>query len=897
MNDERPSPDALLTEARREGRGRLKIFLGASPGVGKTYEMLTAARRRLAEGVDVVVGIVETHGRAETQALLEGLPTIARRRVSYRGRDFEELDLDALLARKPKLALVDELAHTNVPGARHEKRYQDVDELLSAGIDVLTTLNVQHIESLNDLVERITGVKVRERLPDKVLETADEIELIDLPPEELTKRLREGKVYVPEDAQRAMQNFFTRGNLLVLRELAMRMAVERVDADLQNYMRARAIEGPWPARERILVCIGANHDAESLVRLGKRIAERRQFPWVVLHVQRARPEEMSAEARELLQQALALAEQLGALAVTIPGGGLASEVLEYAANHNVTEIVVGRSRRRLARLRVRPSLAQALIARGRDFEITVANQTESEESHGEAAPERSVFAHTPNRAWIEAIAMVAIAAAVAAVLDRYLPAAELSVVFLFAVLIAAVRHGLGPGLLAAGLASLAFNFLFTEPRYTLFVEHYSDLLSIVFFLLVSVIGGNLAARLRSQMQLTRAGAEQTALLYDFSRRIAGAVNHEDLLRSTCRYLTDTLGFESVAIRAHAEGGLGEAIGIGEPPALIDIDSAAAEWSATNGEPAGSGTGTLPASWWLFVPLATSKRPLGVLGLNLGARKAKLTPEQRRLLFAMRDQTAVALERMVFADEVKRTQLVSETDRLRSALLSSVSHDLRTPLASIIGSATSLQQPGEKLPAEGRRELLDTILEEAERLNRFVQNLLDMTRLGYGALAAHSDWVDLREIIGRARARLEQPLRDHRIEVDIAPEIALIYADATLLEQVMVNLLDNAAKFSSAGSEVTIAASVAARQVLIEVTDEGPGIPLGERERVFDMFYRVRDRDQRRPGTGLGLAICKGFVEAMGGTIAVRGGRDSRGTRIVIALPRREPPANRVIEAA
>jgi len=897
MNDERPSPDALLTEARREGRGRLKIFLGASPGVGKTYEMLSAARRRLEEGVDVVVGIVETHGREETQALLEGLPTIARRRVSYRGRDFEELDLDALLARKPKLALVDELAHTNVPGSRHEKRYQDVDELLRAGIDVFTTLNVQHIESLNDLVERITGVKVRERLPDKVLETADEIELIDLPPEELTKRLREGKVYVPEDAQRAVQNFFTRGNLLVLRELAMRMAVERVDADLQNYMRARAIEGPWPARERILVCIGADSDAERLVRLGKRIAERRQLPWVVLHVQKGRPEEMRTAAREQLQQAFSLAEQLGAVAITVPGNSLASEVLAYAADHNVTEIVVGRSRRHLARLRMGPSLAQALIARGRDFEITVANQTEEEEPQVVRAAARLVAARTPQRAWIEAVALVAVAAGFAAVVDRYLIAAELSLVFLFAVLVAAVRHGLGPGLLAAGLASLAFNFLFTEPHYTLRVEHFSDLLSIVFFLLVSVIGGNLAARLRGQMQVTRASAEQATLLYDFSRRIVGAVSQEDLLRSTCHYLTDTLGFESVAIRSHVDGGLGEAIGVGEAPALIDIDTAAAEWSATHGEPAGWGTGTLPASWWLFVPLATSRQPLGVLGLNVGARKAMLTAEQRRLLFSMRDQTAVALERMVFADEVKRTQLVSETDHLRSALLSSVSHDLRTPLASIIGSATSLEQLGEKLPAAGRRELLATILEEAERLNRFVQNLLDMTRLGYGALATHGDWVDLREIVGRARARLEQPLRNHHLEVAITPEAALVFADPTLLEQVIVNLLDNAAKFSPEGSTVTVAASPAARQVLIEVTDEGPGIPVAERERVFDMFYRVRDRDQRRPGTGLGLAICKGFVEAMGGTIAVRSGRESRGTRIVISLPGREPPVDRVTEAA
>ncbi len=897
MSEDRPSPDALLAETRREGRGRLKIFLGAAPGVGKTFEMLSVARRRKAEGVDVVIGVVETHGRAETQALLEGLP-------ACRGGAFPTAAASSTSSTSMRCSRASRSSHWSMswrtatcPAAATKSAYQDVEELLRAGIDVLTTLNVQHIESLNDLVERITGVKVRERLPDRMLETADEIELIDLPPEELTKRLREGKVYVPEDAQRAVQNFFTRGNLLVLRELAMRMAVERVDADLQNYMRARAIEGPWPARERILVCIGANDDAERLVRLGKRIAERRQLPWVVLHVA-ARPDETRGDAPERLQQAFALAEQLGALAVTVPGSSLANEVLAYAAEHNVAEIVVGRTRRRLARLRLRPSLAQALIDRGADFEITVANQSDEEDKPKKVSgAARLIAPRTPERAWVEAVAFVAVAAGIAALLDRYLVVAELSLVFLFAVLVAAVRHGLGPGLLAAILASIAFNFLFTEPRLSLHVTHASDLLSIVFFLLVSVLGGNLAARLRGQMQVTRTNAEQATLLYDFSRRIAGAVSQEDLFRTTCSYLTDTLGFESVAIRSHAEGGLGEAIGVGEAPALIDIDTAAAAWAATHGEPAGSGTGTLPASWWLFVPLASSKPPLGVLGVNLGARKAVLTPEQRRLLFAMRDQTAVALERMVFAEEVERTQLVSETDRLRSALLSSVSHDLRTPLASIIGSATSLKQLGESVPSAGRKELLDTIIEEAERLNRFVQNLLDMTRLGYGALAARSDWCDLREVVGRARARLEQPLRQHRLDVDIAPDAALVYADPTLLEQVLVNLLDNAAKYSPEGSNVTLNASVAARQVLIEIADEGPGIPIAERERVFDMFYRVRASDQRRPGTGLGLAICKGFVEAMGGTISVRGGAEGRGTRIALSLPRREPPAGRVTEAA
>ncbi|HEY7377141.1 MAG TPA: universal stress protein, partial [Steroidobacteraceae bacterium] len=439
MSDDRPSPDALLAEAGSEGRGRLKIFLGAAPGVGKTYEMLSVARRRQAEGVDVVAGIVETHGRSETAALLEGLPVIPRRRVHYRDRDFEELDLDALLARKPKIALVDELAHTNVPGSRHEKRYQDVEELLEAGIDVFTTLNVQHIESLNDLVERVTGVKVRERLPDRVLETANEIELIDLPAEELIKRMHEGKVYIPDVAQRAVQNFFSRGNLLVLRELAMRIAAERVDADLQSYMRARAIEGPWPARGRILVCIGADSQAERLVRLGKRIAERRQLPWTVLHVQTSRADELSGAQRERLQGAFTLAEQLGARAETLNGQGVANEVLAYAAAQNVSEIVVGRSRRRLVQLRLRPALATALVERGDDFEIIIASQSEDATPPGATADTLIEPPPYRIRPYLESVLAVLLAVAVAALLDRYLAVGDLSLVFLFAVLLAAIR--------------------------------------------------------------------------------------------------------------------------------------------------------------------------------------------------------------------------------------------------------------------------------------------------------------------------------------------------------------------------------------------------------------------------------------------------------------------------
>jgi len=538
-----------------------------------------------------------------------------------------------------------------------------------------------------------------------------------------------------------------------------------------------------------------------------------------------------------------------------------------------------------------------LIRRGDDFEITIASQSDDvAPTDATAAPPVEVRPLRV-RPYAESVFAVLLAVGVAALLDRYLAIGDLSLVFLFAVLIVAIRHGLGPGLLAAGLVSLASTFLFTEPRFSLQVTHAENLLSILFFLLVSIIGGNLAARLRAQIQITRESAEQSGLLFDFSRRIAGAVSAEDLLRATCQYLTETLGFESIALRAYHGSELGDPIGAAQTPALLDVDRAAAEWTVGHGEPAGWGTGTLPASWWLFAPLGTVPRPLGVLGLDLGAKRSTLTPEQRRLFFAMRDQAATALERILLTEDVKRAQLMSESDRLRSALLSSLSQELSKPLASILSCAAKLAELKDDTPARARRELASAILEEAQQLNRFVQNLLDMTRLGSGALAAHSDWVDLREVFEGARARVEQPLRAHRLEVNVAAEARRIYADATLLEQVIVNVLDNAAKFSPPGSRIELNAAVLDDEVIISVTDEGPGIPPAERERVFDMFYRVRERDERRPGSGLGLAICKGFVEVMGGRISVRGSREGHGTRIEITLPRREPPAGRLTEAA
>ena len=883
----RPSPEALLTESRRETRGRLKVFLGAAPGVGKTYEMLSAARRRLREGVDLVVGIVETHGRKETEQLTWGLPTVPRRHLTHKGRTFEELDLDAILERHPALVLIDELAHTNVPGSRHEKRYQDVEEILDAGIDVYTTLNVQHLESLNDIVERISHVRVRETLPDRVLEKADDIELVDLPPEELLQRLREGKVYVPEQAQRAISHFFSRGNLMALRELSMRAAADRIDSEMLSYMQAKAIQGPWPTRDRLMVCISGSPASEQLIRLAKRIADRQQTPWIAAYVETGREGLASERSKKQIQSTLALAEELGGEAVTLSGQEAASELLAYGVSRNVTRILVGRPRGHRLPLSFDYTVPGRLLRRGASFEITVANLQSgrgSDESFDQEPPSRFARHFGTGRQYLEASAAVAAATGFALLLDRVLVPADLSLIFLTAVLVVALRTGLWPALYTAAGSFLAFNFLFTHPRFTFNVAYQRDLLTIVFFLVIAVLIAHLASRLRNQMQTVREGAKRNALLYDFSRRIARAVGQEDLCWTVIEYAAETLAAQGIVLLADAGGDLQLTAGNPGGTGLIDLDNATARWCLEHNEPAGRGTGTLPACRWYFVPIRATGKPLGVLGISFESRTRGVTQEERRLLMAMRDQAGVALERMQLEWEMEQTQRVAETEKLRSALLSSVSHDLRTPLVSIIGSASTLVDMQNQLSVEHRADLTLTILEEAERLNRFVQNLLDMTRLGYGALEPKPDWIDLRDVIQEARRDLQRMLAQHPLKLDIPATFQLIYADATLLKQVMANLLENAAKYSTTASPITIAAVHDQRGFTVRVTDEGQGIPPNERENVFNMFHRVKAGDSRVAGTGLGLSICRGIIEAMNGTIAATTGPGGQGTTIEITLP-------------
>ncbi|TCT04261.1 sensor histidine kinase [Aquabacter spiritensis] len=896
--EERPAPEAFLEEARTEARGRgspgrLKIFLGASPGVGKTYAMIEEARTRQRAGVDVVVALVETHGRAETAALLGSLEQMPRRPVAYRGQWLSELDLDALLARHPQLALIDELAHSNAPGSRHPKRWQDVLEVLEAGIDVTTTLNIQHIESLNDIVARITGVRVHETVPDQVLQRADDIELIDLPPEELIKRLKEGKVYVSQQIGQALENFFGKGNLTALRELALRTAASRVDAEMLAYMQANAVKGPWPTEERLLVCINEAPVAKSLVRAGKRMAERARIPWIVVTVLTPRHETLPAGARAATMEALRLAETLGAETVTLHAeSDAAAEILRYARSRNASRLVIGRPRAgggfwwKIAGL-LREPVADRLLDAARDFEVTVVT---AQAKPAAQAWHAGLDLRPAWRGYAAALAAIAAATLLAWPIGAWeaVPGGAISAIYLTAVLVVGARHGLGASLVATLLGSAAYNFFYTAPYYTLAMSHPEDVVSILVFLVGAVFTGTLAGRLKAQVESMRATQRRTETLYDFARKIASANNTDDVLWAAAFHIAATLDCRSLILMPNAEGGLDQVQG---HPSIEELDAraeGAARWAFERNAPAGAGTATLPTSDWLFVPLATGDRPLGVIGVRFADPGRSLDPETRRLLLAVEDQVAVVVERARLAEELADARVSAEGERLRAALLNSVSHDLRTPLVTVIGAVSALAEDDGELAAADRRDLATTALDEARRLDRYVQNLLGMTRLGHGALRLRRAPVELREIVGRVRADLARTLAGHRVAVTIPRDMPMLDVDPVLIGQALTNVVENAAKYAPLGSTITIAAAASGGQARIEVSDEGPGIPEGERERVFDLFHRAAQGDARPAGTGLGLAIVRGLVEAHGGTASAEAGPNGRGAAIVLTLPLAAP---------
>lgn len=885
--DPRPSPEALLKQAGQEGRGRLKVFLGAAPGVGKTYEMLAQARQRKLEGVDVVIGVVETHGRVETDLLTKSLEKIPKKRLLYKGHVLAEMDLDAILQRKPKLALVDELAHTNAPESRHPKRYMDVLELLAAGIDVYTTLNVQHVESLNDVVAKITRVHVRETVPDSVLDHADDVELVDLTPEDLLQRLKEGKVYLPETAECAAQNYFSPGNLAALRELALRRTAQRVDEQVVDYMRAHAIQGPWEASERVLVSVTERPSATALIRYTRRLADRIHAPWAAVYVETSHALQLSERERDRVADALRGAERLGGLAVTVPAATVADGIVDYAHANNFTHIVVSTRRRSRWSELLRSSSAHEIIRRVGDISVHVVPESRASENPGEAKDELRTSARRDGPAYAHAyagsLAMVLAALGVGLVLQQSLAVSNIALVFLTAVLASAVAYGLWPSLFACFVSVLAYNFFFLPPLYTFTIADRENVVTLFVFALVAAIASNLTARVRTQAVIARLRASTTEDLYLFSRKLAGVVALDDLLWATVYQIAHMLKVRVVLLLPEGES---VTVRAGYPPedVLDDADLAAAKWVWDKGTPAGRGADTLSGAKRLFLPMRTGRGTIGIIGLDSDKPGPLLSPDQRRLLDSLADQAALAIERINLVQDIDRAHMTAETERLRSALLTSISHDLRTPLASILGSASSLKFYRETLDEAAQDELIGTIQEEAERLNHFIANLLDMTRLESGAIEPHADLIDLSDVVGSALRRAGTALARHDVEVSLPAGLPMLKLGPVLFEQALFNLLDNAAKYAPPGTAIRIQAQRNNDVVQIDVMDEGDGIPPDDLERIFDKFYRVHAVDRQRAGTGLGLAICRGFVEAMGGTITARNRKDRRGAMFTIALP-------------
>ncbi|ABD09331.1 osmosensitive K+ channel signal transduction histidine kinase [Rhodopseudomonas palustris HaA2] len=883
----RASPDALLALAGKEGRGRLKIFVGAAPGVGKTYAMLSAARSERDGGRDVVAGLIETHGRLETEHLLQGIEVLSRHPIVYRNRVMREFDLDGALARKPSLLLVDEYAHTNVPGSRHPKRWQDIDELLAAGIDVWTTLNIQHLESLNDVVLKISKIRVRETVPDKAFDRADEIVLVDLPPDELLKRLAQGKVYVQDTAARAVESFFKPQNLTALRELAMRRAAERVDAALVERMQAHAIEGPWAAGERILACVGPDTGSPGVVRTAKRLADLMDAPWIAVTVERSGVNPDSA-ARRQIDEALKLAESLGAETHTLTGNDIPDELLRFARFENVTQMVIGRARGGALRQWLAGSLPQQLMQRSTDIAIhLVPVQGEPAERDSRSLAAR-LNASKPAH-FVYATVAVAGAVAVGKAFAQAIPTASLSVVFLMAVLFSAVKSGVGPAIFASVLSFFTYNFFFIAPLYTFTVAEPYELLALLMYLVVAIVAATLAGRLRDQARISAGRVRAMRRLYEFTRRLSGLATSDDIAEGAASEIHASLG-RPVMVMLPREDDLVLAAAWPPEDALDEAAMMAARWAFTHNEPAGFDTGTLPIVPWRFLPVRTGATTYGVIGVMQKKDSAALDSEAQALLDTLTEQTAAALERAALTRDMVRARTATETERVRNTLLASISHDFRTPLSSILGSATSLSTFGDKLDDAATRDLLANIREEAEGLDEMVRNLLSITRIESGALELRRDWVDLREIAARVIEAARRRGAAQHIDLDCPADSPLVRADAALVEQALGNIVANAVAHTPPTSHILIDAENDASSVKLRVTDDGPGVAVADLPRIFDRFVRsasgTAPSSSRGQGVGLGLAIAKGIMEAHGGAVsALSPVANGHGTRFVLTFMR------------
>ena len=886
----RPDPDELLARLKGEehlqARGRLKIFLGYVAGVGKTYAMLEAAHQRRQEGVDVAAGYIETHGRVETEGLIGDLEVLPRKPVDYRGKTLTDMDLDAVLARHPQLVLIDELAHTNAPGLRHPKRYQDVEEILDAGINVYTTVNIQHLESLKDVVQQITGISVRETVPDRIIDEAYEIELVDLPTDELLDRLREGKVYIPDQAARAIQKFFRKGNLTALRELSLRRAAAQVDGQMRSYMQTQSIPGPWPAGDRIMVCLSSHPMGERLVRAGRRLADVLNAEWYVVFVETPGHLHMPAQNRLRMEQNLHLAEELGARVVNLTSESVAETVVEYAQQHNITKIIAGKPMRpRWFEILRGTVIDQILRNSGRIDVYVVSEGAETTPKAAGGIIPNAVSPHPPLSRYLISLVLVFVATLLGFPLRGFLDPTNLVMLYLVAVVFSAVFLGRGPSIMASVLSVLAFDFFFVDPRLTFTVNDTQYVLTFIGLLIVGLIISSSAALLRNQVDQLRRRGQQSQALNVMSRELTAAITPDEVMETVIRNVSDMFSRETVILLPE-NGHL--TVKASTPNITIDeSELAVADWAFKHGKEAGRGTTTLPAADIRYRPLITASETVGVIGTKPQAFQVILTDDQRLLMEGVTNLAAIAIQRASFGEKAAQAEMLRNTEKLQTALLNSISHELRTPLATVTGVLTSLEEseranPVNQLDPATRMELIVSATRQAGRLNLLVENLLDMTRLESGALRLNREPTEIHDLIGTVLRQMSSELLNHPLKTDLPPELPLVTMDAVLIAQVLKNLLDNAAKYSPVNCPIFISARLMTEQIEIAVSDRGIGIPTANLERVFDKFFRVQ-RQESVAGTGLGLSICRGIIEAHGGRIWAENNPDN-GAALKFTLP-------------
>jgi two-component system, OmpR family, sensor histidine kinase KdpD len=899
MNIERPNPDELLARVEREKakakRGKLKIFFGAVAGVGKTFAMLLAARERRAENLDVVVGIVETHGRKETLALLDGLEVLPARKIDYKGTILQEFDIDAALKRRPAVILVDELAHTNAPGCRHPKRWQDVHELLDAGIDVYTALNVQHLESLNDDIGQISGIRVWETVPDTVFEDADEVELVDLPPDELLTRLKEGKIYVPQQAQEAINHFFRKGNLIALRELALRQTAFRVDAQMQDYREDNAIREIWQVSERILVCIGPNIAmSERLVRAGKRLSASLRAEWIVAYVETPQLQRLPAEKRDGVLRILRLAEQLGAKTVTLSAPEMSEAIIRFSRERNINKILLGKPMRRGWKRWLLGSVVDALISQAHNISIYLLGSPKSAERtkleqfgplpglrQRSTAKKKGYY---QGYGWAGLIMLGC--ALIAHLLVGLLELVNLVMVFLFGIVFVATRFGHGATIFASVLGAGIFDFLFVQPYYSFSVADSQYLITLLAMLVIGIVISNLMDNVRSQAKVALHRERRAAALYAMTKELANSQTEEEIVLTAVRHLHSEFSSRNVILFPDSNGRVVYPKQKGIPESLHGTDLSVAQWVFDHNEMAGQGTNTLPGATAIYFPIHNEDKVLGVLALLPVNLRRIFLPEQQKLLETFLWQIGQAVARVHLAEQAKITHLQIESERLHNTLLSAISHDLRTPLATIIGSASTMAEDEGNLQPQDKQELNRAIVEEAERMSNLVNNILEMAKLDAGMVVLNKQWIPLDEIIGTVLTRLQKPLLGRPLKVKLPPGMPMVYADAVMIEQVLINLVENAVRYTPPGSELEITAVTLEKTVEISVADRGPGILKGLEDRLFEKFYQTR-HEAAQSGVGLGLAICRAIVESHGGHIHAQD-RPGGGAVFTFELPADQP---------